>query len=215
MKKSPLILIILLSFSFSFVYSQSDSSRHSLGLIPKVDVLLPIVGLTSNESVLSFSIEKELGKQTSLQLSFFYSYFSYSNVGIDSLVQKEVLGGAWSEYRIVPEFDYYFNKIKNHRGFYTGVYIDFVYDHSIENDAYINAPTVTNNIYTNSLAIGLLGGYKLYVYKRINIDFLLGLGSGRIINTKVISGSDAVDHGPFYGNINLDGIININVGYRF
>ncbi len=60
---------------------------------------------------------------------------------------------------------------------------------------------------------GLILGYQNYIKKRIVIDFIVGLGNNQVISTKVIR-AENIDLDLPKGS-SLDGILALNIGYRF
>jgi len=189
-----LLLLPLLSTA------QGDTSKKGLGLVPKADVLLPIISAIrgNNTTYLGFSLEKEIGRHSSLQLT----YQHYADNIRGSYQQK-----FWNFYQsqILPEYRYYLN---GHTGFYIGAHGDLLYSENVTNDDIVNANKSIIYTYATNFAMGINAGYR-YMYKRIVVDLLLG-------DSWLVGPPNSYVR---YDWINLPGNqmgrVSVNIGYRF
>ncbi len=184
--------------------AQSDSNKELLGLLPKIDILSPIAGLYAKTTELGFSLEKEIGMHTSIELTYQYLFTNDADASFGQYTYTIY------ESQLIPEFIYYFSSAGEHSGFYAGVQTEVILVHSILNPAPPNSgpnifpfpPSVTD-IHQDGFAIGLDLGFKKYVCKRIVLEILVGDGIGSNMNQR-ISWTNTQ-----YGRVSLD------VGYRF
>ncbi len=205
MKHLFVALYFTLSIFNGVAQRQNDSAKKSIGLIIKVDLFNPATGLFGNLPVYDFSIEKFTGKHTSIQLTGFYDSFHDANNGVGYPVGQQ-------EYIIATEVKYFLSKRKTHKGIYVGFL--GLYDHiHIISYYWSSGYTGEGNGYNNFYGPGVLAGVQYYIFKRIDVDLLIGLSKGLnyIYWTDTHNNIISSDTHQF----TFDGIANLNIGYKF
>jgi uncharacterized protein DUF3575 len=161
MKKLSLILFL---FSVSAFAQKTDSTKKQLGLVVKGDILTPIIGLIVEQGYCSFTIEKLLKKRHSIQLTYFESWLHYPDNWKLNLLQ------------LMPEYKFFVSKKKLCSGYYIGAFGQFIhYKEIFENNPGGNELNV-ENYKEVALGGGISNGVQFYVFKKITIDILLGVG---------------------------------------
>ncbi len=213
--------VIFILFS-SLCFSQKDTVKRQLGLIPKADIFWPITGIIRKCTTLSFSLEKQVFKHVSVQLSYFNFYGIVNRVtGYPPGVTGYPPGNdnsVWYESDIVSEFRYYFSKSKKTKGFYAGIYSELTLDHNIYQNLYSLNPSNNNIIdfYEDIFSNGILVGYQFYIGQKISFDLTFGLGAGKIFYTSTVNSENWEPLNRYLNESYTwqDGIINVNIGYR-
>ena len=207
------ILFCLLTFGCENIYSQKDTTavkknwikkvitKYDIHIIPKADILLPIISHFDNRSSYAVTAEICLLNRYSLEGTGMNSFYTGSD-------KKE------SSFQIIYDAKYYISKKKHYTGFYTGPYVKF----KSFDSSYGTRPTSTKDTtyleyYQTSFGAGIICGYQIYIKKRIVIELITSFGFlyseepyiKNEINTKFDDYKQTV---PDYR-------IGLNIGYKF
>ena len=216
MPKKLFLSLVFFIVGFGLIAASPDSlkTKHQIGLIIKADLLaLGYDAITYKKTVYqkyyAFSVEKLLGKQHSLQLS-------YCNAPTAKLDGKN----KW--YVISSEYKFFVSKNKPHTGYYIGGSLKYI--HYYEKSSRIppqtlNDPAVYTGIYeSHSLGVGFVNGVQFYLLKRITIDVMAGLGVFSEIAKKEYNSYFLESGHHYYGfgiSNHLDYKLAINLGFKF
>ncbi len=213
MKIHKVCTTLFLFLSALTCFAQNDSAKKQLGIIPKVDLFLPIGAYAANQAAFSFSLEKFIGRYISIQAAYNYFYSKtpfpadYANVDDQYMSQ------------IIPELRFYFNEHKNHKGFYAGIYPELILKHHVQEDISSLTTNYPYQLIYNQWMFGggMDVGFQTFIVKRIALDFLFGYGMDEVKGVKVISQENAYLR---YNSLGLNTIGNypriaVNVGYKF
>jgi hypothetical protein len=207
-----LTLSILFSILASKTFSQSDSSKsQSSGLIPKIDVFWPIVGVVQKAPTFGLLLEKKVTGHISLQLGYYYYYQNQTtNQG-----SSYSINNFSSESQVTFESKYYFSKTYKTKGFYAGLFLEGAFWHYIDAFEFYGTGNAGNiNYYTDTFIIGALAGYQNFIRKRIAFDFAVGAGMGQVIYNSIRSlqnyGPLATDNFEFL----IGNFIHATIGYK-
>lgn len=209
MKKLTFILFLLSVYAFA---QKTDSTKKQIGLVVKGDILLPIINLIGNIQTerngnynyvyyCPFTVEKLLKKRHSIQLSFFKNW-------TQNLYYAEWNYNQWA---LIPEYKYFISKKKSYTGYYIGSFGEFFSEKVLQSD-----DALSRGFKTISIGGGISNGVQFYVFKKITIDILLGVGILKPISNQVLYGS----YGPspfdktFYQSY-FTYRAAINIGYKF
>jgi hypothetical protein len=191
----------------------------------KGDILFPLIYLIANKqnqesqdpsagNYCSFTIEKLLKKRHSLQLTYNDNW--YSQTIANNWYNKSTI---WS---LIPEYKFFVSKKKLCSGYYIGAYGK--YSHDYENNVLNQSGWETNieRYKEVSLGGGISNGVQFYLFKRITIDVLLGIGILKPINYNVIQVYEYdLNNGTVITTINksyrfyYDARLAINIGFKF
>jgi len=220
-----ILLIFIGLVIFPSAHAQSDTAKK-LGLVVKVDILDPVrdvfdIIVIPNQlheiynispdpyfkrQIFSVSAEKFIGQNTSAQLTSYFGYESEPGNFSQFHFYHHIVG-------IMPEAKYYFSKTKQHNGLYTGAYLIYEHDLSVEINPAAFPPIGTINNNYNFYGGGVLGGFQYYLIKKIAIEFQLGVGLADIVRAGGMPNIPVVL--DYNTGINLIGSANINLGYKF
>ena len=224
-----IVIIILFLISFSAFAQQADSAKKQIGLIFKVDVLMPVYSLmnTDHYKIFSFTAEKLFSKRHSLQLTILSLTQNYKSTNESNYPLIYTHTDNFSSIAIIPEYKFFASKKKNCTGYYVGVFAQYLYDtEKYTNNTFVPAgffyysmggvnvvgPTTISNsdqLVYQRLAIGLMNGIQYYLFKHLVIDCLIGIGPVGTIsqNGSSISTNNKIGQ--------LIPRAAINLGYKF
>ncbi|WP_298311304.1 DUF3575 domain-containing protein [uncultured Aquimarina sp.] len=209
-------VLIVICFLVISIIARAQEKNHI-----NIDPLLPIFGTVQLQYERAISDKMSIGISVGLKTGsgiLKISGINRDRISIDELSFKGI--------KILPEFRWYTQKSSNGlSGFYLGVYTKYqnftdeisgIYTDSNQIDSTIEVDT---NIIT--FAGGLEIGYKLMIWKRFFIDFLIagpGVSTNRIelVEKQPIPDefyddvSDALSEYAFFDGLNLDFRINGN-----
>jgi hypothetical protein len=205
MTKKIIILNAILVLIFTSTYGQKDTLNKKDILIIKTDLINLSLNAFGVVNLGSITIEKGFLNRHSFQLTA--GYLKYINFKSKS----------WT---LLPEYKFYINKKNNFKGFYTGLYLKYTNEVSLDlyswgsgGDKYITKK------YQN-YGSGLTIGYQTYFKKHLTLDFLLGFGG--LYKTRQINipadyylGSPSYNIDNKYPAIFPDARASIFLGYKF
>lgn len=191
-------LFFISTLLLSSTVMAQDSSSQKKALFIKTDLLLPLVGIDPDFSGGSFTVELGVKRRHSFQLTGLIA-----NNQMDGTQHKSI--------QIIPAYKFFWSK-KGYRGFYTGLYLKGGQYQTI-----IDQTHTPENYYIeyseNVISEGLMMGYQNYIFKRIVIDVLFGMGTSQLLNRTMIASENIVD--VHLKEDHTDGIMAINIGYKF
>lgn len=190
-------IIIICLFSNSLI-AQDSLYNQRIGVVVKTDILATALApLVSQSHSYSLSVEKLIGNKQSFQLSGYYNYFNYN---INSPHSK------YRYFQVIPEYRFYLNKKNWHKGIYCGVYSGLI-------DLHDFTPNGNYDFRKRYIELGALGGYQIYFFKHLAVDFLCGFGGSRVIYYKFVKYAHNFQSSQrlYY----LDGRLSLNIGYIF
>ncbi|HEX7413958.1 MAG TPA: DUF3575 domain-containing protein [Bacteroidia bacterium] len=166
MKRVIFILITSLYFSKAYAtFTKSDSTKKDttkkhLNIIVKADILLPVFGLYAGYRYCSFTIEKLLKKRHSVQVTF-TDYWEHTFNGL-----------TFNNWQLIPEYKFFVSNKKSHGGYYVGAFGLFVHSKYVTTFPQM----VIEGYKTISLGGGISNGAQFYLFKKLTIDVLVGVG---------------------------------------
>jgi hypothetical protein len=176
-----------------------DSTRT---FILKTDIFSPVYMSYFKDISVSLSGEYCFKRYFSAQLTG-----EYTNILVDSRARN------FESWRVIYAFKYFLARKKAHAGLFTGFYGKFSSLTSTYN--YNSEPEPFYLSYrTKSINGGLILGYQNYIGKHFSIDLIFGLGLRKVTNIKVLK-MENITYIPDSRQNPLDGIIAVNIGYRF
>ncbi len=205
----------------------NDKQQAKNCLILKLDLIEPAISLIAKETSLAMGIEKGFCKRHSIQLAgllLLNKSDSFKTLPI-KLIQ------------IIPQYKFYLSKRRNFTGFYVGVYMKYSISQyaskaSLPDQFQAGGPispilyyypyyTLTFDQF--KIGEGGMIGYQNCFGKHIVLDFLFGLGQLSQIATKTVkeqvpgleTKNIAPDSEPYNSTTSFDGIISLNIGYKF
>jgi hypothetical protein len=131
--------------------------------------------------------ERRVGKQMSVGLGLAYKGES-GLINISGINRERLKTGniSYSGIKIIPDVRYYLKKTQQYEldGFYFGAYMKHFHFSSDINGTFLSIENTPYDIdleaKVNVYSLGFMGGYKLAVSKRFNVDFLIfGPGTSR------------------------------------
>jgi hypothetical protein len=225
--KLKAIFFCLVYFWFSIancnaISLSGDSSKKRINLIVKADLILPIYSLLAKAKLFSITVEKLLGSRHSFQLSYL-SYSSQTDVTEPNYHEpiKSYQNRATNTFIVIPEYKFFVSRKKRHSGYYAGFFlsyssrVDEFHNKTVVPAGYgiwnvLGPATIYGPDYNQreqDIGGGIINGIQFYVFKKVVVDFLLGLGARKPIKSE----------GPIYTEYVLKGQIRgaINIGYKF
>lgn len=194
MRNSILIFIICLN---TLAFSQTDSVKENR-IVIKTDLVLPIISYSQKGSGGVLSFETNFLKRSSLSLSFL-------GQNISSLFLLK-------NYQVIPEYRLYFSHKQRFQGFYSGVYLKYLYNYYQKEEISKIEPTILK-YEKRSLSCGMILGFQYLFRKRISIDIIGGIGYRKRINFNLI---ESVNTNYKMNNPNeIDGRFAVQIGYAF
>lgn len=176
-----------------------DTLGKKTAIIIKADIAMPIIGLATNFTAGSLTLELGIKRRHSIQLTGL----------ITSIVSNEF---QHKTIQIIPAYKYFLSKKKAYTGFYSGLYLKGLQYTSITDHRHFSESYYLE-YKQNTLGGGLIFGYQNYIMKRLVVDILLGFGARQVINTTIIKSENIYLDG--IKSTYSDGILAVNVGYKF
>jgi hypothetical protein len=196
---------------FSATPIDSTSSKKQISLIIKADLLALGYDVFTHkkpayQKYYSFSIEKLLGKNHGVQLSYYFAPFSSTGV-------------KW--YVISPEYKFFVSKKKQHTGYYIGANLKYI--HYYEKSSWVAPQSISDTTYygkyeSYNIGAGLINGFQFYLWNRISFDFLAGIGFFAEIKNKQYQPYYLLGGNHLYGfafSRNADIRLALNIGFKF
>ena len=210
-----LVTIIFFGFSvYSFGQNSNDSLKSNKAFIVKTDLVRPALGYLQKNNDYSASIEIGFRKRHSLQMrGILLTPVINNNIGFTI---------PNNSFQVIPEYKFFFNTKKGYDGFYIGLYSKYA-----SNIVGSMASDMIGDMfmcYYNQISLGGGGiiGYQNYIGKHFLIDFMVGLGARRLIKTTFINEIVPLEQIGFingyqnpFAPTSFDGMVSINIGYRF
>lgn len=197
--QNKFILLFFITLSFNAI-AQNDSTKCKKLLCLKTDLAAPIIAFANNRVGYGLSAEFGFSKRHSVQLSYNFNK-------LNETFNKQTTNQLLLDYKL------YLQPKKTYTGFYTGLYLKHTNYHVTLIDNAFNYQNSYLEYATKSLGGGLNFGYQNYVFKKIVIDVILGLGARSVYQTNIIK-QDNIYYNPT-NNTFLDGRFAVNIGYRF
>ena len=209
--KKTFTILFLTGFLQSIAQIEDSTKKDFFitGVVPKIDLFLPVESVASKYiKGMAASLEANLRKNNAFQIFCMYSAFESNQADkmtVEKTVQKTV--------QIIPQFKHFFSR-KQNQGVYLGIYGKYSFQNNyyeIHEHFYTTTRGYVIKVASQSLGIGLLTGYELFIYRRINLDIFAGIGLRKQIKENVITGSE------YYGvneNRTADGVLSISIGYK-
>ena len=201
MRKNIYLITLFLIPFFSIA---SDSLQVEKLFVIKADLISVAVPVFfKDQSYFSITPEMNICKKQSVQLQLLFA-----RINEDYRVERSI--------EIVPEYKYYFGK--QTIGFFGGGYLKYIHltrRYYSEHDNFFHiAKPQQELIYEsmqNSIAFGPLIGYECNFKKHWVGEFIFGYGYSKNISLRTLVGY----HEDFNDETHTDGVLSINIGYRF
>ncbi len=195
MKHLSIILLLLINITNGFAQVTDSTATPTKNYNNNIQIsTLCVLGIFSAQ------YERALGKDFSISLLGNYSY-PYLKQTSDLQYEVAFVGA---------QIRYYLDKntIKNN-GLYTSAAYRFVYRHQYY-------PNIANNgnVYYKYSGLGAGLGYQAFVKKRIVLDLGAAFFYGFATKVKNASFGNEWGKSGFY-NGNIQGMLTMNIGYRF
>lgn len=205
-----ILLIFIFVFSTTKLLGQPIDStkkfrqiieKYDIKFILKTNIIPPVISAINNRISTSFIVEYCFMKRYSVQGEWVSSSYNSASTKESSDI-------------IIAGFKYFLSQSKNYTGFYTGYYnkaINYYY----ANEQNIGLPQIYTQLIYNKeyFGIGLIFGYQNYIKSKIVYDFIVSIGALYNTRTEVLK---AVNIELSDSRIvNIDGIIGLNIGYKF
>ena len=164
-KSALLSFIVSMVLYSNLIYSQQDSLNKKAAFILKADILLPLFAFPDDKyyNIKSLTTEICFAGRHSIQLTaLFYK----------DLPEQKM-------YQIIPEYKYFLNKKKQYYGYYCGAFFNYVNWTFYPRKDY---PNTTEIEIDDIIGGGVIAGYQRYFFKRLTLDFLIGIGDSKLVH---------------------------------
>ena len=175
-----------------------DTVKNKAHLIIKTDIAMPVIGLATNYIAGSVTFEIYKGRH------------SFQVTGFASEIKRD--GYRHNSVQIIPAYKFFLSKKKPAAGFYIGIYVKETEYYFTANKKY-TAESYYLRYKRSSIGVGALFGYQNYIKKRLVFDVLIGIGARQVFDTKILQSENI--YVEKMKTTFADGILALNIGYRF
>lgn len=211
MKKILLFFLLFINVCFAQDSAKYNNTHKPINLVVKTDLFLPVLYYfenSGNGKAISFTIEKLLAKRHSVQL---YSlFFKGIGKGGNPLRSEAYIANG---YQLSLQYKFFVSKKRPHSGYYIGAFGLYSTLHTTNQFIdYQIKPAYTHNFedINYNMGCGFINGVQFYLYKRIVIDCMLGLGVTEAFKNTVLQGDIEENRDP-----KAYITAAINIGYKF
>ncbi len=203
MKTARIIgMLMILGMVFSLVNkipAQQDTTKGKMIFIIKTDILLPPLAILSNLSNLNNKYNSYIGS-----LTFETGFTKRHSIQLTGLL---LTNPNQYDLLIIPEYKYFLSNKNPYSGFYCGAFLNYI---QLKDSRENGSPRYLFVEKDYGIGEGAIVGYQRYFFKRLVIDFLIGIGEDQIIHRS------RNYYDPYNGGNNfIAWRAALNIGYKF
>lgn len=193
---TPILLLFVLHSALNA--STGDTARRATPFVVKTDLLAPALVFIDRSFGASFSFEKFLSRNKSVQLSAIVARLSTNDRYIDAL-------------QLIPSVRWYILQRGPRSAYFTGAYIRYSIIRESTHEAGTPPKEAPFHPY-HRLAAGITWGHEQRFFRWLVVDYGFGFGAGYVLNGPYSAARKfrSADNDPLAPEM----LLFLNLGYR-